>query len=133
MTADLFAAAQGLGYGSMIYKTSNDIYGGILSLDLWVDAKCLWDCITGIKTTTQKGLLIDLATMRDAYELKELTNGNWFSSRGNPANALKKRVFTQSLQPIMKEKYLDLNPNAWVERKKQSVLWPEKLIVAEVC
>ena len=85
----------------MIRDAHNDVYGRILSLDLWVDAKCLWDCVTGIKTTTEKRLFIDLATMRDSYEVREITNVYWFPTDENTTNALTKRVNSATLHAMI--------------------------------
>lgn len=60
--------------------TCYEIYGRMVSFDLWVDVKYLHDCITAIKTTNQKLLLIDLAKVLDAYEQCEITNAYWLPS-----------------------------------------------------
>lgn len=39
---------------------------------IFTDSKSVYDAITGIKTTTQKRLLIDLTILRQAYELREI-------------------------------------------------------------
>lgn len=69
LAAELFVAAQGYDYGSMIRQAHNETYGRVVTMDLWVDEKCLWDCVTGLQIRTEKLLLIALATMCSSYEV----------------------------------------------------------------
>lgn len=131
LAAELFVAANGFDHGSMVRQAHNEIYGRVIDMDLWVDAKCFWDCVTGMKTTTEKRLLIDLTTMRDTYELRELRNVFLFPSKENPSNSLTKRVFSHALQCILKDNRLKLNPNAWVKCNRKASRWQEKMTVAK--
>lgn len=101
-----FPAEQGFDYGSMIREKHNDVYGRILQLDLWVNDKCLWDAVTGIKTTADKRLLIELSTIRDTYEVRELSNVYRFPTGANRTNALTKKLMLEALMRMMTGNHL---------------------------
>lgn len=92
-----------------------DVYGRTIQLGLCVHAKCLWDAVTGMKTPTEKCLLIDLSTMRDEYEVPRLSNIYWLPNEANLTNDLKKKVMSEALSQMMTGNRLELNPQAWVE------------------
>lgn len=52
LATELFAYDGGFDYWSMIRDAYSDIYGFTVTLDIWVDAKCLSNYITGLNTTT---------------------------------------------------------------------------------
>lgn len=131
--AELFEAAGGFNYRSMIREECNDRYGRTVRFDLWVDDNCLWDCIKGLKKTAEKRLLIYLETVRNAYEVREITNVYWFFlSDENSKNALNKRVFSHALQRMLTDNRFNLNPDACVEQQAKAQKREEKMLVARV-
>lgn len=83
-------------------------------MNLWVDTKYLWECVTGLNTTTEKWLTIYLATVRKSYELRDISNVFLFLSGANPKHSLTIPVFFASLQRILHDSVLDLNQNSLV-------------------
>lgn len=58
----------------MILRVQNEFYGRMGPVERSVDAKCLWDCATGLKKTTEERVLVKLSKMQKAYELREVSN-----------------------------------------------------------
>lgn len=64
----------------MVKESHKEIYGHVVSLDNLIDEKCLWDFVTGIKSSTENRMLIYLVTMRDENDIREIPNVNLFTS-----------------------------------------------------
>ena len=55
---------------------------------------------------------------RAAFKLKEIDEILWILSESNPADALTKKSPCAAMDKLLDENVVELNPYAWVERKK---------------
>lgn len=83
---------------------------------MFTDSKCLFDVITKNTTTTEKRLMIDVQTIREAYEKMEISDVGWIRSEQNPADALTKVKDNEVLDRIIDEGILDHEVDQWVVR-----------------
>lgn len=113
----MFAVVHAFDYASTISKTINDIFLRAIPITIYTDSKSLYDGISGINSTTEKRLLIDLEILRQAYELREIAKVAWIPSADNPADALTKDTNpSPALMNLMMTNPLSLKKKSWVER-----------------
>lgn len=72
LSAKLFAVVHAFDIASTLRKTIIDMFGRLIPMTIFVDSNTLYDAIVGINSTTKKRLLIDLAVLRQAYEIREI-------------------------------------------------------------
>lgn len=118
LAAELFACVNSFDHSSTLRVTLNDMFGRPVPLVVCTDSKSLYDMLVGLKSTTEKRLLIDLAGLREAYEMREIDEIIWIPSECNPADALTKKDPCVAMDKLQEHNEIDLNPNAWVERKE---------------
>ena len=87
-------------------------------LHMYTDSKSLFDTITRRSQTQEKRLLIDLATVRDAYRSKEISNVAWIRSEYNLADPMTKHCSNHFLE-VIDTGVLDHPVEQWIFRKKE--------------
>jgi hypothetical protein len=65
------------------------------------DSKLLFEVITGNKYTTEKGLMADIASTREAYKDRVIANIALIRSEHNTADAMTKLGHIASLETLM--------------------------------
>jgi hypothetical protein len=63
--------------------------------------------------------MIDIISIRQDYERRLISDLIWIPGKDNPADGMTKRGKCQSLEILVKDNQIVLNPNAWVEREKK--------------
>lgn len=81
---------------------------------LWTDFQSLFPVIKTHRHTTERRLMIDLATLRVAYSSKSVTNIGLRSSQHDAADALTKLQSNQSLWKILSTAKVDQPVLKWV-------------------
>jgi hypothetical protein len=61
--------------------------------------------------------MIDIMSIRQSYERREISEVVWIAGNKNPANAMTKTTHCNALQRLINTNKLDLQANAWVERE----------------
>lgn len=121
LAAELFAAVNAFDCASTLRVTLNDIFGLVVPLVIYTDSKSLFDSITGLNSTTEKRLLIDLFILRQNYELRELSDIVWIPSSLNPADAMTKQKASPALLNLMQSNKIEVEAKTWVERPSQQL------------
>lgn len=85
-------------------------------LTLEVDSKSLYDCLGKLETTQKKRLMIDIMSLRQSYERREIAEILWIKGTTNPADAMTKEKPCDALQRLVETNKLDLDVDGWVER-----------------
>ena len=57
---------------------------------VYTDSYSLYECLVKLGTTKEKRLMIDIITLRQSYERRELTEVRWINGQDNPADAMTK-------------------------------------------
>ncbi len=73
LAAELYAMIHGFDVGSVLKSTLTKMLGlGPISLILVIDFKSLYDCLVRLGTTVEKRLMVDVMTLRQSYERREI-------------------------------------------------------------
>ncbi|RWA03359.1 hypothetical protein EKO27_g11746 [Xylaria grammica] len=80
------------------------------------DSKSLYDCLVKLGTTQEKRLMIDIMSLRESYEKREISDVRWINGKDNPADAFTKRAPNQALETLVSTNRLTVRVEAFVER-----------------
>ncbi len=83
---------------------------------LYSDSKLLYDCLVKLGTTQEKRLIIDIMSLRESYERREIFEVRWINGKDNPADAFTKRTLNQALETLVLTNKLTVRVEAFVER-----------------
>lgn len=127
MAAELYAAAQAFDYATLRLAL-NEIPGRMFTMTLYTDSKSLYDKIVGMCTTTKKKLPLDLSTLCESYELRELSHVVWILSEQNSAIEMTKESPFPAFKNLPTTNRLDLKKKCWVERQRYALpTWAQLL------
>jgi hypothetical protein len=73
LAAELFAMIHGFDVESVLKSTLIKMLDVVVSLILVTNSKSLYDCLIRLNTTVEKRLMIDVMTLRQFYERREIT------------------------------------------------------------
>jgi hypothetical protein len=74
LAAELFAMIHGFDVESILKSTLIKMLDNtLISLILATDSKSLYDCLVRLSTIVEKRLMIDVMTLRQFYERREIT------------------------------------------------------------
>lgn len=80
------------------------------------DSKSLYDCLVKLGTTQEKRLMIDIMSLRESYERREISEVRWINGKDNPADAFTKKAPNQALETLISTNKLRIRVEAFVER-----------------
>ena len=69
--------------GAVIKTTLDKLLETDISLILCTDSKSLYDCLVKLETTQKKRLMIDVMSLRQSYERREVTEVKWIHGHNN--------------------------------------------------
>ena len=118
LASELYALSLGFDIAATVKSTLDQIIAspdqGIL-LTMCVDSKSLYDCLVKLGTTREKELMVDILSLRQSYERREITEILWIKGDKNPADAMTKEKACGALQKLVDTNKLDLAIDGWVE------------------
>ena len=80
------------------------------------DSYSLYECLVKLGTTKEKRLMIDIMSLRQSYEKRELYEIRWIDGADNPADAFTKRNPNKSLKSIIEANTAQIRIEGWVDR-----------------
>jgi hypothetical protein len=117
LAAELYAMVAGFDMASVIQHTMQKLAGEIrIPVVICTDSFSLYDCLTKLSTTAEKRLMIDIMSIRQSYERREVDEFKWIDSDSNPADAMTKHTACKALQRLVDTNELELHTKGWVER-----------------
>lgn len=122
LASELYGLVNGFDMGSAIKSSLEKIlkpwHPGYIPLIVCTDSKSLYDCLVKIGTTNEKRLMIDIMSLRQAYEQREITEIMWIPGHKNPSDAMTKdkEKCCNALKEIIDNNFIDLDPCGWVQR-----------------
>ncbi|KAF2726857.1 hypothetical protein EJ04DRAFT_452512 [Polyplosphaeria fusca] len=94
------------------------------------DSRSLYDCLVKLGTTNEKRLMIDIMSLRESYENREIQEIRWINGKDNPADACTKKTPNQALQKLVSTNHLTVKVEAFVDRLNK-VQQPEDVAQSE--
>jgi hypothetical protein len=80
------------------------------------DSKSLYDCLVRLGTTNEKRLMIDIMSLRESYEHREISEIRWINGKDNPADAFTKKAPNKALESLVSTNKLTITIEALVDR-----------------
>ncbi len=102
---------------SMLKATLTKMLDVAVSLILATNSKSLYDCLVRLRTTIEKRLMIDVMTLRQFYERKEITEMIWIHDINNSVDSMIKIKSSTVLKTMIDINQINLDIIEWVERK----------------
>lgn len=87
-----------------------------IPLVVCTDSKSLYDCLVKLGTTSEKRLMIDIMSLRQSYEAREISEVRWINGKDNPADACTKRTPNTALARLVSDNKLTIQVEALVQR-----------------
>ncbi|KHJ33690.1 hypothetical protein EV44_g3111 [Erysiphe necator] len=117
LASELYAMALGFDISAAIKATLSKILQKSIPLIICTDSKSLFDCLVKLGTTREKRLMIDIMSLRDSYERREITEIIWIEGNSNPADAMTKSKACRALKELIDTNKVNLKVMEWVDRK----------------
>ena len=122
LASEIYAMVHGVDMGIAIGSTVNMIATklGIPKIPIIVctDSFSLYECLVKLGTTKEKRLMIDIMSLRQSYEQRELFEIRWIHGQDNPADAMTKDGANRALQSFVDTNRLTLRVQGWVNRDR---------------
>ena len=114
--------AHGFDTGAVVKATLTKMLGSSRSkheipLILCTDSKSLYDCLVQLGTTNEKRLMIDVMSLRQSYERREVIEVKWIQRQNNPAVSMTKSKPSSALKAVIDINQINLDTSEWVERE----------------
>jgi hypothetical protein len=123
LASEIYAMANGADAGISFSTTINMILAklGIPSIPLIVctDSLSLYECLVKLGTTKEKRLMIDIMSLRQAYERQEIFEIRWINGNDNPADAMTKSDPNKALQTFIDNNTITVRIQGSVKRNRK--------------
>ncbi len=116
LAAELYGMANWFDIGEVIMESLGKILKSAVLLVLCTDLKSLYDCLDKLGTTKEKRLMIDVMSLRQLYEQREITEVKWIYGHHNPADSMTKAKAPSALKNLIEINRININTTEWVER-----------------
>lgn len=80
------------------------------------DSRSLYECLVKLGTTHEKRLMIDIMSLRESYENREIAEVRWINGKDNPADACTKKTPNTALERLVSTNQLSIKIEAFVDR-----------------
>src|SRR5438034_445876 len=84
------------------------------------DSYSLYECLVKLGTTKEKRLMIDIMSLRQAYERHEVFEIRWIHGNDNPADAMTKAEPNKALQTLIDQNRLTMRIQGCVRRTRKT-------------
>ncbi len=113
--------AHGFDIGAVIKATLGKVLQAKISLVLYTDSKSLYNCLVKLGTTHKKHLMIDVMSLRQSYERREIIEIKWIHGHNNPADSMTKSKSSSALKTLIDTNRINLDITEWVERAERKM------------
>jgi hypothetical protein len=80
------------------------------------DSYSLYECLVKLGSTKEKRLMIDIMSLRQSYERREILEIRWINGQDNPADAMTKANSNGALSTLIDTNSLTIRVEGWVKR-----------------
>jgi hypothetical protein len=85
-------------------------------LILVIDSKSLYDCLVRLEITVEKRLMMNVMTLRQSYERREITEIKWIHESNYSLDSMTKSKSFSTLKTIVDFNKINLDTIEWVKR-----------------
>jgi Reverse transcriptase (RNA-dependent DNA polymerase) len=101
LAAELYGMVNGFDISAALKETLGLALKRPVSLVICTDSKSLFDCLVKLGTTAEKRLMIDIMSLRQSYERRQIAEIRWISGESNPADAMTKGKCGNALRTLI--------------------------------
>ena len=120
LASELYGMISGVDSGIALSTTLRRIVRSLgtpeIPMVLCTDSRSLYECLVKLGTTHEKRLMIDIMSLRESYERREIAEICWVDGRDNPADAFTKKTPNKALEQLVSTNTLTVRVEAYVER-----------------
>jgi hypothetical protein len=120
LASELYGMMTGFDSGIALSTTINKIMDCLavprIPVVICSDSRSLYECLVKLGTTDEKRLMIDIMSLRESYERKEISEVRWIDGRDNPADACTKKTPNTALGQLISTNRLKIRIEAYVDR-----------------
>ena len=116
LASELYAMAYGFDIGAVLKATLFRVLQYNVPMVICTDSKLLYKCLVKLGTTNKKRLIIDIMSLRQSYERREITEVRWIKGDNNPADSMTKAKASTALKTLIDTNKVNLTASEWVER-----------------
>ena len=104
--------AHGFDMGTSLKATLDAILPSFAPIPLVIctDSKSLFDCIVKLGTTQEKRLMIDVMSLRQSYERREIAECRWIEGSSNPVDTMTKKTPCAALKMLIDANRVSITP-----------------------
>jgi hypothetical protein len=116
LTIELFAMIHDFDVDFVLKVILTKMIDILISLILIIDSKFIYDCLIRLEITVEKRLMINVMTLRQCYERREITKMKWVHETNNSVDSMIKIKSSTALKTMIDINQINLNTIEWVER-----------------
>ncbi len=116
LAVELFAMIHDFDVDSVLKTTFTKMLDAIIFLILATNSKSLYDCLVRLRTTIEKRLMIDVMTLRQFYERRQIIEMKWVHEINNFVDFMIKSKSSSALKTLIDINQINLDIIEWVER-----------------
>ncbi|KAI6389226.1 hypothetical protein MCOR20_011698 [Pyricularia oryzae] len=107
----------GFVFATTIARIAEVLGQPFIQIIVCTDSKSFYDCLVKLGSTTEKRLIIDVMSLRESYEAREITEVCWIDGRDNPADAMTKKDPNDALTKLISTNKATVRSEGYVERR----------------
>jgi hypothetical protein len=116
LTIELFVMIHDFDVDSILKSILIKMLDVVVLFILVTNSKFLYDCLIRLNITIEKRLVIDVMTLRQFYERREITEMIWIHGINNSVDSMIKIKSSTALKTMIDIKQINLNTTEWVKR-----------------
>jgi Reverse transcriptase (RNA-dependent DNA polymerase) len=120
LASEIYGMVGGFDLGFCIKATINEVCDRLgispLPLVICTDSLSVYQCLVQLGSTTEKRLMIDIMSLREAYENREIDEIRWIHGEDNPADSMTKKSANGALERLVTFNKTTIRLQGWVRR-----------------
>ena len=123
LASEIYGMVAGVDMGIVINSTLRQITDELklpqIETVVCTDSFSLYECLVKLGTTKEKRLMIDIMSLRESYEERELYEIRWINGKDNPADAMTKANPNKTLETLIDTNSITIRVEGWVKRNTE--------------
>jgi hypothetical protein len=110
----------GIALGTTLQQITAALYLPQIPMIVCADSRSLYECIVKLGMTVEKRLIIDIMSLRESYERREIAEICWIVGKDNPADACTKKNPAAVLERLVSTNHIKIRVEAFVQRPEKA-------------